>query len=89
MRKTLASISDSNIVSSLIVRNDGLNHLLLTDVNNLLKSIQHDFQDITRVYSIGKSFEDRDINVIEIDTSMAKEQPKSMAQQDSPDMPSM
>lgn len=71
------------MVESLIIRHDGLNHLLLTDVNNLLMSIQHDFKDITRVYSIGKSFEHRDINVIEIDTTMSKEKPKSMAQQDS------
>jgi hypothetical protein len=54
-------------------------------------SIQHDFPDIARVYSIGKSFEDRDINVIEIDTSFGKERPKSMAnlQQDSSDMPAV
>ena len=83
MRKTLANITDSNLVQSLIIRNDGLNHLLLTDVNNLLMSIQHDFNDITRVHSIGQSFEGRDINVIEIDATMPKEKPKSMAQQDS------
>lgn len=83
VRKTLSEISEFKLVESLIVRKDGLNHLLLSDVNNLLMSIQHDFKDITKVYSIGKSFEGRDINVIEIDTSMPKEKPKSMAQQDS------
>lgn len=50
----------------LISRPDGLHHLLLSDVNNLMFSIQHDFPDIAKVYSIGKSFEGRDINVIEM-----------------------
>ena len=54
------------IVEELISRKDGLNHLLLSDVNNLLMSIQHDFPDFTKVYSIGSSFEGRDINAIEL-----------------------
>lgn len=54
------------IVEELISRKDGLNHLLLSDVNNLLMSIQHDFPDFTKVYSIGSSFEGREINAIEL-----------------------
>jgi tRNA/tmRNA/rRNA uracil-C5-methylase (TrmA/RlmC/RlmD family) len=38
----------------------------LTDVNLLLASIANDFPDIAKTYSIGQSFEGRDINVIEI-----------------------
>lgn len=43
-----------------------MNHLLLSDVNLLLASIAYDFPDIAKTYSIGQSFEGRDINVIEI-----------------------
>jgi len=50
----------------IIQRTDGLNHLLLSDVNALMQSIAHDFPDIAKTYSIGKSFEGRDINVIEL-----------------------
>ena len=39
---------------------------MLSDVNNLILSIQHDFPDIARVYSIGQTMQGRDINVIEI-----------------------
>lgn len=38
----------------------------MTDVNLLLASIANDFPDIAKTYSIGQSFEGRDINVIEI-----------------------
>lgn len=57
------------IVSEVMTRKDGLNHLLLSDVNLLMKSIAHDFPDFASTYSIGKSFENRDINVIEFKTS--------------------
>lgn len=38
----------------------------MSDVNLLLQSIVNDFPDIAKTYSIGKSYEGRDINVIEI-----------------------
>jgi len=38
----------------------------LSDINLLLTSIANDFPDIAKTYSIGQSFEGRDINVIEI-----------------------
>ena len=40
--------------------------MLLSDVNNLMQSINNDFPTLSKVYSIGKSFEGRDINVIEL-----------------------
>jgi hypothetical protein len=40
--------------------------MLLSDVNNLMLSIVHDFPEIAKSYSIGKSYEGRDINVIEL-----------------------
>lgn len=72
IREKLNSTEPNDIVSTLISRKDGLNHLLLTDVNNLINSIAYDFKNITKVYSIGKSFEGRDINVIELDTSIGE-----------------
>lgn len=57
----------------IIQRTDGLNHLLLSDVNALMQSIAHDFPDIAKTYSIGKSFEGRDINVIELTKGGAPE----------------
>ena len=41
-----------------------MHHLLLTDVNNLMLSIEHDFPKIAKVISIGKTYEGRDINVL-------------------------
>lgn len=43
------------MVDKLISRPDGLGHLLLSDVNTLLFSIEKDFPDIAKVSSIGKS----------------------------------
>lgn len=55
---------------------EGMNHLLLTDETNLLLSIQHDFPDIAKVFSIGKSYEGRDINVLEIDAGKPSSKPE-------------
>ena len=68
VRAQLEKLAPKDIVNTLISREDGLNHLLLSDVNALLQSVAHDFPDLARVYSVGKSFEGRDINVIELDT---------------------
>ena len=40
---------------------------MLTDVNKIVKSLQQDFPDILKVYSMGDSFENRPINVVELD----------------------
>jgi hypothetical protein len=51
---------------NIIHRKDGLYHLLLSDVNALMQSVEHDFPNIAKTYSAGKSFQGRDINVIEL-----------------------
>jgi len=91
----LKTLDQGSFVSELISRPDGLRHLLLSDVNKLLFSIQNDFPEITKVYSIGKSFEGRDINVIELNASgmeeakpekpAEKEKPKKLAQEENAD----
>ena len=50
-----------------------MNHLLLSDETNLLRSIEHDFPELAKVISIGKSFEGRDINVLEINVKKPSE----------------
>ena len=69
----LKSTPMDEVVATLISRPDGLNHLLMSDVDALLADIQTDFPDIAKVYSIGKSSGGRDINVLEI----SADQPKS------------
>jgi len=73
VRAELEKIAPKEIVGKLISRDDGLSHLLLSDVNALMQSVAHDFPDLARVYSIGKSYEGRDINVIELDTKKEPE----------------
>jgi hypothetical protein len=41
------------IVEKFLSRPDGLNHLLLSDVNQLMTKINNEFPMITRYYSIG------------------------------------
>ena len=65
-----------NIVANLISRPDGLNHLLLSDVNTLLSDIQTDFPELAKVYSIGKSSGGRDINVLELSLERTSIRPK-------------
>jgi hypothetical protein len=60
------------IVEKFLSRPDGLNHLLLSDVNHLMTKINNEFPMLTRYYSIGQSTEFRDINVLEINTDFNK-----------------
>lgn len=53
-------------IQKLISRNDGLLHLLYSDVNKLLTSIASDFPEIAKMQSIGQSNEGRDILVLEL-----------------------
>lgn len=55
------------LYENFITRKDGLNHLLLTDVNALMEKMSKDFPDIVKMNSIGKSFQGREINCLEID----------------------
>lgn len=52
--------------SRFLVRKD-INHLLLSDVSAITKSIEKDFPDVVKVYSIGETYQKRPINVIELD----------------------
>lgn len=67
---------------NIIHRSDGLYHLLYSDVNNLMMSIEHDFPDIAKTYSIGKSFEGRDINVIELTYPSGEKETKKGAKEE-------
>ena len=53
-------------IQKLISRNDGLLHLLYSDVSKLLTSIASDFPEIAKMQSIGQSNEGRDILVLEL-----------------------
>jgi carboxypeptidase T len=56
-----------SLYDEFITRGDGLNHLLLSDTNKLLERIAKDFPNITKLTSIGQSFQGREINMLEID----------------------
>lgn len=71
IKKKITETSMEEMVSEVISRKDGLHHLLLSDVNLLMQSIAHDFPEFAKMYSIGKSFEGRDINVLEFKTKVA------------------
>lgn len=60
--------NSNNLAEKLISRKDKLPHLLLSDVNNLIKSLENDFPELIKVHSIGKTVEGRDMPVVEIST---------------------
>ena len=66
IKELLTNTATNELYQEVISRKDGLNHLLYSDVNLLLASIANDFPEIAKTYSIGQSYEGRDINVIEI-----------------------
>ena len=68
------------MVATLISRPDGLNHLLMSDVDSLLADIQTDFPDIAKVYSIGKSSGGRDINILELSADQPRSNDKKPAE---------
>jgi murein tripeptide amidase MpaA len=45
----------------------GLNHLLMPEIDDLTHSLARDFPEIIKVRSIGKTWENRDIKMLEID----------------------
>ena len=67
MWKELEESDMMSLYDNFITRKDGINHLLLSDVNNLMEKVARDFPDIAKMTSIGKSYQGRDINAIEID----------------------
>lgn len=63
----LKSCKDENeFVQKVLSRKDGLNHLLLSDVNALMMKMQAEFPQYVKVSSIGQSYEGREINMLEI-----------------------
>jgi hypothetical protein len=54
------------MIEKVLSRKDGLNHLLLTDTNKLMQKITDEYPKYAKMTSIGKSFEGRDINMLEI-----------------------
>jgi len=57
----MADMATEEIVETFLTRKDGLNHLLLSDVQNLLSKLAAEFSDVLQVSSIGQSLEGRDI----------------------------
>lgn len=62
-------------IQKIISRNDGLLHLLYSDVQRLLMSVANDFPEIAKVKSIGQSNEGRDILVLELSMDKKDEKP--------------
>lgn len=54
------------LFSELLTRKD-LSHLLLSDIENMLVALAKEFPDIIKVYSIGDTWQQRPIQVIELD----------------------
>ena len=75
VRQILKDSDPSMLIKDLISREDGLYHILYSDTVALLQSVAHDFPELVKVSSIGKSYEGRDILVAEI------EYPDSSSQQ--------
>jgi hypothetical protein len=67
LAEILKTCQDENdFVQKVLSRKDGLNHLLLTDSNHLMQKLAQEFPQYAKVSSIGKSFEGRDIMMLEI-----------------------
>lgn len=66
IRKLLSEIDSESIVEKILTRKDGLNHLLLSDIETLFNSISTDFPEVASVISIGKTTEGKDINLIKL-----------------------
>ena len=52
--------------SELLTRKD-LSHLLLSDIESMMDKMAEEFPDMIKVSSIGKTWEGRDIRVLELD----------------------
>lgn len=69
IKDILANESPDNLAEKVISRKDKLPHLLLSDVDTLIKSLQKDFPDLVKVHDIGKSVEGRSLPIVEISTN--------------------
>ena len=54
------------MIKELLVRSD-LNHLLMTDINNLIYSLQSEFPSIISISSIGKTTLNKHIPLVQLD----------------------
>ena len=93
MKQILSSYPGTNNITAeefnrFLIRKD-LNHLLLSDVQAITKSLETDFPEVIKVYSIGQTYQERPINVIELDakkwleSQMVKEpEPKKLSQKE-------
>ena len=56
-----------DMFKQLFIKSDQMPHLFLSDVNRIITSMQKDFPEIIKVYSMGQTFEERPIQVVELD----------------------
>ena len=63
----------------LFIRSDQFSHLLLSDAQRIVTALQKDFPDIIKVSSIGDSYQERPINVIELDAESFFKKPAGVA----------
>ena len=57
---------NQDVFDKLLTRND-LDHILLSDVTNLMYSLQEDYPELVEVKKIGESWEKRPINLLTLD----------------------
>jgi hypothetical protein len=60
---------DQSEFNKVLIRKDGLNHILLSDVNVLTNALATEFPDIIKVESIGETWQGRPINVVSLDAT--------------------
>lgn len=58
---------DNTLFSELLTRSDGLAHVLYSDIQIIMQKLKDDFPDLITIRSIGKTWQDRDIQVITLD----------------------
>ena len=69
LRQMLSGGNDMNqdTFDKLFVRPDGLNHLLLSDLNNLVSRVVKEFPEIVRLETIGTTWQQRPIQMLVLD----------------------
>lgn len=55
--------------NKLFIREDGLNHILLSDVNKIVAGLQADYPELIKVDTIGTSWQGRPINLVTLDAT--------------------
>ena len=70
----------------LLIRPD-LPHIFLSDVNTLLDSISREFPGVAQVESIGTTWENREIRMLTIDSSMKPKKVVAKVEEKKPENP--